>query len=166
MGDPKKLRKQWEKPKKLFDKARIERERKLVRTYGFRRKREIWKIEYLFKSYKRRARKILASYDSQEKDILINKLAGLGILSKSSSLDDVLNLNLEAFCERRLQTILYRKGLANTIKQARQLITHKKVLVGDRIIDQPNYLVSKEEEKKIKLKEKLKKKSKEGVKNE
>jgi len=156
MGDPRKLRKHWEKPKKMFDRARIEREKELVKKYGFRRKREIWKLEYIFKKYKRRARKILAEYDENEKNILINKLARQGILEKNSSLDDVLNLKLEDFCERRLQTIIYKKELANTIKHARQLITHKKVIVGDKIVDQPNYLVLREEEDKIKLREKKK----------
>ena len=153
MGDPKKLRKHWEKPKKMFDKARIEREKELVKKYGFRRKREIWKLEYIFKNYKRRVRKILAKYDEKEKNILINKLVRLGILKENSTLDDVLNLKLEDFCERRLQTLVYRKELANTVKHARQLITHKKIIVGDRIINQPNYLVLKEEEDKIRLKE-------------
>jgi small subunit ribosomal protein S4 len=167
MGDPKKLRKHWEKPKKMFDRARIEREKELVRKYGFRRKREIWKLEYIFKNYKRRVRKILAEYDENEKNILINKLARLGVLEKNASLDDVLNLKLEDFCERRLQTIVYKKGLANTVKHARQLIAHKKIIVGDKIVDQPNYLVLKEEEDKIKLKEKKKpKKEVEGEKTE
>ena len=161
MGHPKKLRKRWEKPKKLFDKSRIERERKLVRIYGFKRKREIWKMEYLFKNYKRRARSILANYKEDDKRILVNKLAGIGVLSKDASLDDVLNLDLENFLDRRLQTIVHKKGLANTIKEARQLITHKKVFVGDRIIDQPNYIVSVNEENNIKLKEKIKKPKKE-----
>ncbi|HIE41034.1 MAG TPA: 30S ribosomal protein S4 [Candidatus Aenigmarchaeota archaeon] len=150
MGDPRKLRKYWEKPKKMFDGARIGREYELVKKYGFRRKREIWKLEYLFKNYKRRVRKILASYDENEKNILINKLARLGVLTKNSSLDDVLNLKLEDFCERRLQSMVYKKGLANTIKHARQLIVHKKIIIDERIIDQPNYLVLKEEENKIK----------------
>ncbi len=165
MGDPRKLRKQWEKPKQLFDKSRIDRERKLVRTYGFKRKREIWKIEYLFKNYKRRARNILADYREEDKKILVNKLASLGILSKNSSLDDVLNLNLENFLDRRLQTVVHKKGLANTVKEVRQLITHKKVFVGERVIDQPNYIVSVEEEKKIKLKEKPKKEKSEEAKS-
>jgi small subunit ribosomal protein S4 len=165
MGDPRKLRKSWEKPRKMFDKSRIIRERIYVNKYGFKRKKEIWKIEYLFKNYKRRARNILANYDENEKNILVSKLARLGILSKNSSLDDVLNLELENFCNRRLQTIVHKKGLANTVKQARQLITHKKIIVGDKIIDQPNYLVLKEEEDKINVKVK-KKKPKEEKKSE
>lgn len=53
--------------------------------------------------------------------------------------------------ERRLQTIVYRKGLARTIHQARQLITHKKIEVGGRIVSAPGYLVQREEEDKIGL---------------
>jgi len=158
MGHPKKLRKKWKRPKKLFDKARIDYEKELKKKYGFRRKKEIWKLEYVFKNIKRRARKILAIKDEKSEKILIEKVAKMGLLEKNSTLDDVLNLKLEDFCDRRLQTIVYKKGLGNTIKHARQLIAHKKVMVGDRIINQPNYLVSREEENKIKLKENVREK--------
>ena len=159
MGHPKKFRRKWNRPKKMFDKVRIEFELDLKRTYGFRRKRELWKLENDFKNMKRRARKIFAEKDKESEKILINKLVKLNLMEKSNTgLEDVLNLKLEDFCERRLQTILHKKGIANTVKQARQFIAHKKVLVGDRIINLPNYIVSAEEENKILLKKKEKKK--------
>ncbi|MCK4429137.1 MAG: 30S ribosomal protein S4 [Candidatus Aenigmarchaeota archaeon] len=159
MGHPKKFRRKWNRPKKLFDKVRIEFELDLKREYGFRRKREIWKLENDFKNIKRRARKISAEKDKEGEKMLINKLVKLNLMEKSNTgLEGVLNLKLEDFCERRLQTILRKKGIANTVKQARQLIAHKKVLVADRIINQPNYIVSAEEESKILLRKKEKKK--------
>ncbi len=157
MGHPKKLRKKWRRPRKLFDKDRIKLEKELKKEYGFRRKKEIWKLEFDFKRIKRRARKILATKDKEAEKILIEKMNKLNILPKNSGLEDILNLKLKNLCDRRLQTILHKKGVANTVIHARQLITHKKVIVGDRIINQPNYLVSKEEEENIKLKEKIKK---------
>ncbi len=157
MGHPKKLRKKWRRPRKLFDKDRIKLEKELKKEYGFRRKKEIWKLEFDFKRIKRRARKILATKDKEAEKILIEKMNKLNILPKNSGLEDILNLKLKNLCDRRLQTILHKKGVANTIKHGRQLITHKKVIVGDRIINQPNYLVSKEEEENIKMKEKIKK---------
>lgn len=169
MGHPKKLRKKWKRPKKLFDKERIKLEKELKKEYGFRRKKEIWKLEFDFKNIKRRARKILATKDKEAEKILIGKMVKMNILPKNSDLEDVLNLELKNLCDRRLQTVLHKKGIANTVNHARQLITHKKVLVGDRIINQPNYLVSKEEEKNIKLIEKIRKekpKEKEEIKEE
>lgn len=169
MGHPKKLRKKWKRPRKLFDKDRIRFEKELKREYGFRRKKEIWKLEYDFKNIKRQARKILATKDKEAEKILIEKMDKMNILPKNSDLEDVLSLELKSLCDRRLQTILQKKGIANTVNHARQLITHKKVIVGNRIINQPNYLVSKEEEKNIKLKEKIKKEKpekKEEVKEE
>jgi len=157
MGHPKKLRKKWKRPRKMFDRERIKFEKELKKKYGFKRKKEIWKLEYDFKNIIRRARKILATKDKEAEKILLNKLVKYGLINEKSDLEDVLNLKLDDFCSRRLQTIVYKKGIANTINHARQLITHKKIIVGDRIINQPNYFVSKEEEKKIKLKEKPKK---------
>jgi len=149
------FKKKWMRPKKAFDKVRINYENILKKNYGFRRKKEIWKLEYYFKNIKRRARKILAEKNKEDEKILINKLVKLGVANKDFTLDDVLNLDLEAFCERRLQTIVYKKNIANTIKHARQLIAHKKIIIEDRTINQPNYLVRKDEEDKIKLKEKI-----------
>lgn len=158
MGHPKKLRKKWRRPLKPFDKTRIKAEVVLKRTYGFRRKREIWRLDQEFKNYSRRGRRILATKDKDSEKVLLEKLVKLGLLKKNAKLDDALSLTLEDFCNRRLQTIVHKKGIAGTVKEARQMIVHKKVFVSERIIDQPNYLVSVEEEGKIKLKPKPKKK--------
>ena len=53
--------------------------------------------------------------------------------------------------ERRLQTQVVRRGLARTMKQARQMIVHRHIMVGDKIITSPSYLVKAEEEDKIKF---------------
>ena len=46
------------------------------------------------------------------------------------------------------------KKLATTSKGARQLITHKKVIVGRNVVDSPSYIVPVELENKISLKTK------------
>lgn len=45
------------------------------------------------------------------------------------------------FCllERRLDIVLYRSGFAKTISLARQIITHEKILVNNKIITTPGY---------------------------
>ncbi|MCK4730274.1 MAG: 30S ribosomal protein S4 [Candidatus Aenigmarchaeota archaeon] len=157
MGDPKKLRRKWKRPRKTFNTARIAADKELKKNYGFRRKKEIWKLDYAFKHLMRRARKILATKDKEAEEILMNKLIKMGLIEKKVHIDEILSMSFEDLCERRLQTILFKKGLATTLKQARQFIAHKKVRVGEKMVNQPNYLVLKDEEDKIKLKEKIKK---------
>ena len=68
-----------------------------------------------------------------------------------NSIADALSLNKEDWLKRRLQTIVFSKKLTTTPKQARQLIAHKHVSVGDRIVNIPSYMVSLEEEPSVKL---------------
>jgi len=82
-------------------------------------------------------------------DELLGRLKKLSILSETAVLDDVLDLAIEHVLERRLQTIVFRKGLAKTAHQARQFITHGHVAIGRRRVNIPSYLVTKEDEKQI-----------------
>jgi small subunit ribosomal protein S4 len=147
----KRQRKKYEKPKKPWDKERIEKEKEILKKFGLRRKKEIWIAEALLRKYRRLARELAAKKDKEKEKVLIGKLVKMGLLQENASLDDVLSLTVENILERRLQTILFRKGLANTIKQARQFIVHGKVKIGERKISYPSYLVPKEEENKIQL---------------
>ena len=61
------------------------------------------------------------------------------------------------YLKRRLQTVLVDKRLAKSPKGARQLITHRKVMVGGKGIDSPSYIVPIELEDKITIKVKPKK---------
>jgi small subunit ribosomal protein S4 len=145
------IEKKFKKPRKPWDKERIEVEKKLMKTYGLRRKREIWKAESILRSFRRRARDLAAKKDKAQEKILLEKLQGLGLLGKNASLDDVLSLTVEDILERRLQTIVFKNKLANTPKHARQLITHGHVAVDGRRTVYPSFLVPKELEKKISL---------------
>ncbi len=135
---------------KRWDKARIQKEKELMKKYGLRRKREIWRAEYIVRKYRRLARQLIANPNEKMEKEILNKLNKLGILN-AEKIEDVLNLTVENILERRLQTIVYKLKLANTLKQARQLIVHGHIEVNGRIIRQPSYLVSKEEENTIKL---------------
>lgn len=147
----KRQRKKYEKPKKPWDKERIEKEKEILKKFGLRRKKEIWIAEALLRKYRRLARNLAAKRDKEKEQVLIQKLVRLGLLKENSTLDDVLGLTVEDILERRLQTILFKKGLAVTPKQARQFIVHGKVKIGERKILYPSYLVLKEEEDKIQL---------------
>jgi len=80
---------------------------------------------------------------------LLDKLHRLGILPETAALDDVLDLSLEDILERRLQTLVFRRGLAKSIHQARQLITHGHVSIEGKRVSSPNYLVLRDEETEI-----------------
>jgi small subunit ribosomal protein S4 len=148
----KRIRKKYESPTKPFDKQRIEKEREILKNFGLRRKREIWRTEALLRKYRRMARNLIAKRDKEQEKILIGKLVKLGVLQENSGLDDVLGMTIENLLERRLQTIVCRKGFANSMKQSRQLIVHGHVTVGGRRIVHPGYLVPKNEEDEIQVK--------------
>jgi len=80
---------------------------------------------------------------------LLDKLNRLGILPETAALDDVLDLAIEDLLERRLQTIVFNKGLTKSIHQARQLITHGHIAIEGQRIPSPSYLVLRDEEAKI-----------------
>ena len=152
------IRRKYKRPKRPWDKATLEKEREIMRKYGLRRKHELWRAEEILRKYRRLARRLAATKDKEKEKILIQKLARLGVLEPTANLDDVLSLTVEDILERRLQTVAFRKGLANTIKQARQFIVHGHVYVNGIRTVYPSYLVNKEEEDKITVDIKVEKK--------
>lgn len=147
----KRSRKKYEKPKRPWDKGRIERERELLKGFGLRKKRELWKAEAILRKYRRMTRELAAKKDKERERVLIEKLKRMGLLKEGSALDDVLALTVENILERRLQTVVHRKGLANSLKHARQLVVHGHVKISGRKVNYPSYMVSKEEEDKIEV---------------
>lgn len=157
MGDPRKARKKFSTPKKPWEKERLDKEKEIVKEYGVVNKVEIYKMQSMLKDFALRAKKLLSSTSEQaeqEKKSLLAKLHSLSLTAANAQLDDVLALQLKNIMERRLQTLVLRKGFANTMKQARQFIVHRHVKVADKLITAPSFLVSKEGESKIKFVEK------------
>ncbi|MEM5815391.1 MAG: 30S ribosomal protein S4 [Candidatus Aenigmatarchaeota archaeon] len=145
----KRFRKKYKKPKRLFDKYFLQEEKEIIREYGLKRKRELWRAKEILRKYRRLARKLNAIRDKDQEKILLQKLYKLGLVDENGNLDRVLDLTVKDILERRLQTIVYKKGLANTIKQARQFIVHGHVKINGRKIIYPSYLVPRDEEDKI-----------------
>ena len=114
-----------------------------------RRKRELWKAQSVLRNFRRRARELLANPDEKLINELLGKLYRLGLLEKDASLEDVLKLNVEDVLERRLQTVVFKKGLAKTLKQARQFIVHGHIAIDGRRFPFPGALVRREWEDKI-----------------
>ena len=149
MGDPKKYRRKYETPMHPWNKTAIETEGVLVRDFGIKNKKEILIANSFLRRYKNIAKRLNATKTPQaalEKSQIIGKLHQLGFLQTGADLDQILGLELKDVLERRLQSQVYRKGLARTMKQARQFITHRQILIGAKEITSPSYLVSRVEE--------------------
>ena len=155
MGDIKRRRKLFRRPKKLFDKTRIDEENVLIRRYGLKNKREIWKAKTAVSKLRRRAKSLIGK-GMIEQQAFFDKLNKMSM--NITSVSDVLALTEENLFERRLQTFLFKKKLANTVKAARQLIVHKTVLVDGHVVNIPSFIVTTELENKISIKEKKAKK--------
>jgi len=149
MGDPKFQRKKYETPKHPWQRDRIEEERIILKEYGLKNKKEIWKMVSLLRSFSNQVKKLIAAKDNQaekEKALLLKRLHLLGLIKKTAQLDDILSLTQKDIMERRLQTIVHRKGLAKSMKQARQFIVHGHIKIKDKKMTIPSYSVKKEEE--------------------
>lgn len=162
MGDPRKPKKKYYRPLKPYNKKRIDEEAQIITKYGLKNKREIWKAEKYVGDIRDQAKKLILNSEGQEK--LFNRLLKYGLIKENASIDDILDLTKEAILDRRLQTIVLKKGLAKTPREARQLIVHRKIRINQRIVTIPSYLVKILEENKIKLVEKkVKEKTKESI---
>lgn len=144
-----KIKKTFQKPRHPWNKERIEKENIFMKTYGLRRKGEVWKAESIMRTFRRRARNLAATRDKKQEKILLNKLNKIGLLDKDAGLDSVLSLTTENLLNRRLQTIVFKKNLANKPLQARQLITHGHIAIEGRRIRHPSFIVPRDLEDKI-----------------
>jgi len=152
MGDPKKPKKKYETPRFPWRSDVLESELRLLGEYGLRNKRELWRHRTMLSKFRSIARSLLGMPASRRRILekqLLDKLKRLGILSEDAVHDDVLDLTLESILERRLQTVVFRKGLAKTIYQSRQLITHGHIAINGKRVFSPSYIVPKNEEDKI-----------------
>jgi small subunit ribosomal protein S4 len=142
----------YETPNHPYQGERIAEESGLIGKYGLKNKEELWRAQSELRNYRREARKLLGraqgdteAADEEAREFLA-RLQRTGVLGAEDSLDDVLSLDVTDVLERRLQTVVYRKGLANTTKQARQFITHGHVTVDGSRVGIPSYTVDVSEE--------------------
>jgi small subunit ribosomal protein S4 len=152
MGDPRKQKKKYVAPKKPFDSDRFEQELQMVGVYGLRNKKELWKHRTELSNYRRQARTLLAlpvSERALHERELVNKLVRLGILTTEPTLDHVLDLTMENLLERRLQTVVFRKGLASSMHHARQIVTHGHIALDAARVDTPQRLITIAEEDRL-----------------
>lgn len=153
MGDPKFSRKSYETPSHPWQGERIKSENEVVRQFGLKNKTEVWKADTMLRNFRKQSRELqarLRNGDPQAKieaDALIAKCARMGVLPVTGGdLNAILILKSEDILSRRLQTIVFQKGLATTIRQARQLINHGHIFVDGHKVTVPGYIVLREEE--------------------
>jgi len=154
MGDPKTPRRIWKKPKRPLNYNLMMDELKTLGTFGLKTKRELWKARTNLSKLRHQARSLLALRQEIRKEkepVLINSLSKIGLVDKNSTLDAVLNLQVTDLLSRRLQTIVQKKLYFKTPYHARQAIVHGHIMIGDRIVTIPSYVVKIDEEPKIHL---------------
>ena len=157
MGYPGKNYKQYATPKRRFEKTRLEDEKRLIIDYGLRNKREVWKAQSVLRKYRTAARELVALRSAgtnpeeyeKKREQLINHLHRYGLVGEDADIGDILALKVEQQLDRRLQTLVLRKGLARSPKQARQFITHGHIAIAGRRVTVPSYRVERAEEYEI-----------------
>ncbi|RNJ26181.1 30S ribosomal protein S4 [Halosegnis longus] len=137
----------YETPNHPFQGERIDDEARTLETYGLKNKEELWRAQSELRSYRQEARDLLgdaqgdAEVAAEAGAEFLARLKRYGILDENESLDDVLSLDLTDVLERRLQTVVYRSGLANTPNQARQFINHGHITLDGARVSTPSMKV-------------------------
>jgi len=146
---PKRKQKKYNRPKKLYDKPRIEEENTLVKKYGLKNKKEIWRADFAIGKIREIAKKLITASE-EEKQEFIERQKAKGF--EVENIADVLGLDKEDYLKRRLQSVAVSKGLVKTPRQARQFIAHRHLTVDGKVINSPGHLTTVEEEGKIEIK--------------
>ena len=147
--------KTFKKPRRPFEKERLDAELKIVGEFGLRNKRELWRVQFALNKLRNAARVLLTLDEKDPKRIfegeaIMRRLRNYGLLDETQDkLDYVLALGPEQFLERRLQTLVFKLGLAKSVHHARVLIRQRHIRVGKQIVNVPSFLVRTDSQKHI-----------------
>ncbi|KAL7874640.1 hypothetical protein SRHO_G00056100 [Serrasalmus rhombeus] len=130
-------------------------ELKLIGEYGLRNKREVWRVKFTLAKIRKAARELLTLDEKDPKRLfegnaLLRRLVRIGVLDEGKmKLDYILGLKVEDFLERRLQTQVFKLGLAKSIHHARVLIRQRHIRVRKQVVNIPSFVVRLDSQKHI-----------------
>src|SRR5207247_9406119 len=131
LGDPKFSRAKFERPSHPWEAERIKAENELLKKYGLKNKKELWRSQYVLRRFRQRARELQARVRQKDKQAekvreqLVRRLGGLGLLPlEGTSLYDVLALVVESILSRRMQSVMVYNVVMFTHYQAWYLLLH------------------------------------------
>ncbi len=160
MGQPKFPKKKYETPNHPWQGDRIKAEHELRKKFGLKNKTEIWKAQSKLRTIRGQARGLISrtrnpddAQGAMEAKRLLVRLHREGYVGQDATLNEVLGLDVERILNRRLESIVYLKGMARTPKQARQFVSHGLIQIGERRVTVPSYVVRREEEELIQFAE-------------
>ena len=145
MGDPRKTRAKFSGPSHPWQADRINEEKTLSKEYGLKNKQEIWKMRSKLRNFLAQTKKLVgldSAQSEKERKQLSDRVQKIGLLPGNAPLVDILGLKVNNILDRRLQTLVFKRGMARSIKQARQFITHEHITVNNRKVTSPAYIVS------------------------